>query len=350
MGPVRAFKVFRMAFRLLFAQPSLGGRERMGVAIALLSLAVLLLAPSVCSEYRVAQLRDALLLAILAISLDYLWGRSHTLVLGHALFFGIGAYGMAIATTKLGWSTGAGIALGIVTASAVAAITGYFLLFAGVRLHFLAILTMAMSLIATQVAVSWSSVTGGDIGILGVPAIEFSILGHVYSSADGTMSYFGALVVTFFVLGVTWLACRGPYGKILEAIGSNEKRAQTLGYNTSLHLLIAFTVASALAAFAGALFASASGVVAPDLLGVLVSTEVMIWVAIGGRGSLIGPVLSTLVVTQASHAVSSYSTSLWPLILGALFLVVVFVLPDGFLSLFSRLEAALSRVRRRAAQ
>ena len=85
--------------------------------------------------------------------------------------------------------------------------------------------------------------------------------------------------------------------------------------------------------------------VAPDLLGVIVSTEVLIWVAIGGRGSLIGPVIATLIVTQASHGISSFSTSLWPLILGALFLLVVFALPDGLASLLRKVPDFLSRRR-----
>lgn len=337
-------------FRLLFAQPRIAGRERLGVLVALVLLGVLLIVPEWISEYRAAQLRDALLLSVVALSLDYLWGRSHTLVLGHALFFGIGAYGMAVATTKLGWPTGAGLALGVAAAGAVAACSGYFLLFAGVRLHFFAVLTMAMSLIATQIAVSWSSVTGGDVGILGIPPIAFDLAGLSYSSAEGLQSYYGALVVAFTALLLFWLACRGPYGKILEAIGSNETRASTLGFNTSLHLLIAFTVSSAVAALAGALFASASGVVAPDLLGPIVSTEILIWVAIGGRGTFIGPLIATLLVTQVSHAVSSYSTSLWPLILGALFLLVVFALPDGLASLVRKAQETAARLRRNPAQ
>lgn len=333
------------ACRLLFAQPRLGGREKLGVLVALVTLALLIVTPFAASEYRLAQLRDALLLALLAISLDYLWGRAHTLVLGHALFFGLGAYGMAIATMKLGLSTGAGIVLGIALASALATISGYFLLFAGVRLHFFAVMTMAMSLIANQVAVSWSSVTGGDVGILGIPPIEFTLLGLRYSTAGDLESYYGALAVATMVLAVMWAACRGPYGKILEAVGTNENRARSLGFNTSLHLLLAFALAAALAALGGALFASASGVVAPDLLGVIVSTEVLIWVAIGGRGSLIGPVIATLIVTQASHSISSFSTSLWPLILGALFLLVVFGLPDGLASLLRKVPEFLARRR-----
>jgi ABC-type branched-subunit amino acid transport system permease subunit len=329
-----------LAFQLLFTQPPLAGRERLGALIAVIALALLALVPAVSSEYHLAQLRDALLLAIFALSLDYLWGRTHTLVLGHALFFGIGAYGMAIATTRLGWSAGAGLGLGMLVATSVAAASGYFLLYAGVRLHFFAVLTMAMSLIAMQIAVSWSSVTGGDVGILGVPPIEFSLLGLTYSGGSGTASYYGALFVAFLVMLVLWLACRGPYGLILEAIGSNENRARTLGFNAARHLLIAFSISAALAAFAGGLFATTAGVVAPDLLGVLVSTEVMIWVAIGGRGTFVGPLLATLLVQQGSHAVSSFSTSLWPLFLGAMFLVIVFALPDGLASLLWRSKEA----------
>ncbi|HKU97916.1 MAG TPA: branched-chain amino acid ABC transporter permease [Vineibacter sp.] len=335
------------ACRLLFAQGPLTPQERLAVTIALAALAVLLCAPAVGSAYTISQLRDALLLALFALSLDYLWGRAHTLVLGQALFFGVGAYAMAIATTKLGWSTGAGIGLGIAVAVALAISSGYFLLFAGVRLHFFAILTMAMSLIAYQVIVSWSSVTGGDVGILGIPPITIDLFGIVYSTADETAAYYGALAVTSLMLLALWLACRGPYGHVLDAIGTNEMRARTLGYNTSLHLLIAFAVAAAIAALAGALYAAASGVVAPDLLGVLPSTEVMVWVAIGGRGTLIGPLLATLLVTQFGHAVSSYSTSLWPLVLGSLFVLVVFAIPDGLAAL---VRTAWQRLRNRRPQ
>jgi len=330
------------ASRLLFAQGPLGPTERLGVLVALAALAVLVLYPAIGSAYRIAQLRDALLLALFALSLDFLWGRAHTLVLGQALFFGVGAYALAIATTRLGWSSGAGIALGIAVSTALAAGSGYFLLFAGVRLHFFAILSMAMSLIAYQLVVSWSSVTGGDIGILGIPPITVSLLGLSYSAAGEAAGYYGALAVTFLALVALWLICRGPYGHVLDAIGTNENRARTLGFNTALHLLIAFAVAAAIAALAGALYASASGVVAPDLLGMLLSTEVMVWVAIGGRGTLIGPLLATILVTQVGNTVSSYSTSLWPLILGALFVLVVFAIPDGLAAL---VRAAWQRMR-----
>jgi len=333
------------ASRLLFAQGPLEPAERLGMLVTLAALAALLLYPAIGSAYSIAQLRDALLLALFALSLDFLWGRAHTLVLGQALFFGVGAYALAIATTKLGWSGGAGIVLGIVVSVALAAGSGYFLLFAGVRLHFFAILSMAMSLIAYQLVVSWSSVTGGDVGILGIPPIAVSLLGLSYSTAGESAGYYGALVVTFLALAALWLACRGPYGRVLDAIGTNENRARTLGFNTALHLLIAFAVAAAIAALAGALYASVSGVVAPDLLGVLLSTEVMVWVAIGGRGTLIGPLLATILVTQAGHTVSSYSTSLWPLILGALFVLVVFAIPDGLAAL---VRAAWQRMRGRS--
>jgi ABC-type branched-subunit amino acid transport system permease subunit len=329
-----------LACRLLFTQPKIVGRERIGVLVGVAAFALLMLVPAVGSDYHLAQLRDAFLLAIFALSLDYLWGRTHMLVLGHALFFGLGAYGMAIATTRLGWPAGGGFLLGIALAASVAAASGYFLIYAGVRLHFFAVLTMAMSLIAVQIVVSWSSVTGGDVGILGVPPIEFSVFGLRYSGGNGIASYYGALLLAFFVLLVLWLVCRGPYGLILEAIGSNENRARTLGFNTARHLLIAFTVAAALAAFAGALFATTAGVVAPDLLGMLTSTEVIIWVAIGGRGTFIGPLLATLLVHQTSQAISSLSTSLWPLFLGTLFLLIVFALPNGLTSILWRRKEA----------
>ena len=106
-------------------------------------------------------------------------------------------------------------------------------------------------------------------------------------------------------------------------------RARACGYHTSFHLLLLFVVSALLAALAGCLMAACSGVVAPDVFSPLLATEVILWVAVGGRGTIGGPVIAAVAFTLLKQRVSSYSTELWPLLLGALFLGCVLFLPDG---------------------
>ncbi len=139
-----------------------------------------------------------------------------------------------------------------------------------------------------------------------------------------------------------WIACRGHYGRILAAIQDNEVRAQTLGYNTALHLLIVFVLSAAMAALAGGLYAALSGYVAPAFIGLLLSTEVIVWVAIGGRGTLLGPFVGAIVVQRLQQEVSSIDTKLWPIVIGAFFVAMVFLFPRGLLPLFERIGTRLA--------
>ena len=103
----------------------------------------------------------------------------------------------------------------------------------------------------------------------------------------------------------------------------------TFGYNTAGQLLIVFVASAILAGLAGGLFVSCSGVVAPDLFSPLLSTEVVLWVAIGGRGTLLGPAAATIILSELQQVVSSYSTDLWPLLLGGFLLAMIMFLPNG---------------------
>lgn len=337
----------RFAFQHLFgSQPRLAPADRTGIALATCTLVALALVPAWASGYAVLATRDAVILAIFALSYDLLWGRAHTLSLGHGMFFGLGAYALAITNTAYGWSSLGGLAAGLAVALLVAVVLGYFLLYAGVRLHFFAVMTLAALLITGQVATSWSALTGGDVGILGIPGIQLNVLGAQLDLSGPLASYFFALCALAVTLLVLWLACRGNYGKVLAAVGTNELRAKTLGYDTSFHLLVVYAASAAIAAFSGGLFAAATGVVATDIFAFFLSTEVVLWVAIGGRGSFIGPVIATILLTRFRQQVSSYSTDLWPLIVGVLMLVLVLYLPDGVRGLrlrFTRWRAPLAR-------
>lgn len=315
--------------RLWFSQPALGLRDVPSLLMWAVVAAAVAIVPFFTGPWLLSTVRDALVMGILALSYDLLWGRAGVLTLGHTTFLGLGAYGFAIATVQFGQAPLTGVAVGVLCAASTAAVIGYFLLFAGVRLHFFAIISLAVLIVAQQLAVSWQSVTGGDTGILGIPGLSFSVGDHALDLSGPRASWYTVAAILLAASGLMWLVCRSRYGKVLDAIATNEWRATACGYHTSFHLLLVFVASAVLAAIAGALMAACSGVVAPDVFSPVLATEVILWVAIGGRGRIGGPVAAAVVLTLLRQTVSSYSTDGWPLILGGLFLACVLFMPNG---------------------
>ncbi|WP_434661847.1 branched-chain amino acid ABC transporter permease [Paraburkholderia sp. A3BS-1L] len=324
-----------------FAQPAVGAKDVPLMLMWGAAVAAVAIMPWLAGPWLLTLLRDALIMGILALSYDLLWGRAGILTLGHTTFLGLGAYGFAIATVQFAQTPAVGLVAGACCAAVVAAVIGYFLLFAGVRLHFFAIISLAVLIVAQQLAVSWQSVTGGDTGILGIPGLSLHMGTHVFDLSDPGASWYSVAAVLLATTAMLWLVCRSRYGKVLDAIATNEWRAKACGYHTSAHLLLVFVASAVLAAIAGALMAACSGVVAPDVFSPLLATEVILWVAIGGRGRIGGPVIAAVVLTLFKQTVSSYSTDGWPLVLGSLFLACVLFMPNGL-----RLRAVVSAMGR----
>lgn len=304
-------------------------RTRPATLIALLVIGGLLVLPLFAQGHMLASYRDVLLFALFALSLDLFWGKTGILSFGHATFFGLGAYGMAITAIHLKidpfWVSLAGLGIGVALAAAVSLVVGYFILFGGVRGAYFTIVTLALTLIANHVAVGWSDVTGGDSGLIGVP--PFSVLG--FSFASPIASYYLALgLLAICLFGSMWVMS-GRTGLILAAIQDDEVRAQTLGHRTSLLLLLTFMASASMAALAGALYAAGNGFVAPDMIALLLSTEVIIWVAVGGSGTLIGAVIGTAIVWWLQQKISSINASAWPIAIGTFFILLVLVFPKG---------------------
>jgi branched-chain amino acid transport system permease protein len=315
-----------------------GRPSQIWVVASFMLVAGLALTPAAIDAYSLTVVRDALIFGLLALSLDYLWGKSGLLSFGHAAFFGIGAYGVAIIGPKVAGANAAlaGFLVGEATAIAVAGLVGYFLIFGGVRGPYFTIVTLAITLVAQHIAIGWSRVTGGDAGLIGAPPPGLELFGISYSMIDPVAQYFLVLAIAALCLGVLWLACRGHYGRVLAAIQDNEMRARSLGYNTSLHLLIVFVLSAAMAALAGSLYAVVSGYVAPDLVGLLLSTEIIVWVAVGGRGTLMGPMIGAFLIIRLQQEVSTINPRLWPMIIGIFFVALVFLFPDGVLPILRR--------------
>jgi len=329
-------------------QPKAFNRKERRLLLSLACLLVVLLGyPMWGNAYNVAALRDVMLFGLFALSLDYLWGKTGTLSFGHATFFGLGAYGMAVVTVNFqldpAYASIVGLICGLALAGLVALVVGYFLIFGGVRGAYFTIVTLALTIIAQHIAVGWSFVTGGDAGLIGVPPLGIRLGVLELSLADPLALYYFVVIVCAACLLALWVACRGHYGKVLTAIQDNELRARTLGHHTSLHLLVVFVVSAMLAALAGGIYATATGFVAPDMIALVLSTEVIMWVAVGGRGTLLGPFIGTFVVWNLQQEISSIDTKLWPLFIGLFFIAMVFLFPDGILTVVAQLRRAWQR-------
>jgi branched-chain amino acid transport system permease protein len=325
--------------------------DRAWLLIAASLAAIPLLYPLWTDPYSLSVVRDALIFGLFALSLDFLWGKAGILSFGHAAFFGVGAYGTAIVAPMIGGDAAGlvGCLAGIAMAVGIAVVVGYFLIFGGVRGAYFTIVTLALSLVAQHIVIGWARVTGGDAGLIGTPPPGIGFGEWSFVLADPVSQHYLVLAISLAAVLAIWAACRGQYGRVLAAIRGNELRARTLGHNTGLHLLVVLMLSAGLAALAGGLYAMVSGFVAPDLIGLLLSTEVIVWVAIGGRGTLIGPFIGAFVVLRLQQEVSSFNPRLWPLLIGAFFVAMVFLFPNGLLPLFERAWERMRGVARKRA-
>ena len=292
---------------------------------------ILALLPLFVSGYPIYILPQYMLFGVMAMSLGLLWGFGGILSFGQAGFFALGAYTMGLAMQGAFGVNPAyiGLLLSLVVGGVVAAVTGYFLFSAGVRATYFVLVTLALSIMVEQIAVSQSDITGGWNGMfIDRMSLTFGPLGEISLYEDAPAYYAVLPVVILVYVLLRWLV-RARFGKVLVGIRENEDRLTALGYDTSLYKTCAFAVSGAIACFAGALYGTHANFVAPSLGGVLFSTEVVVWVAIGGRGSLLGALLGGIVVASLSNYLSAVTPEYWQLAIGLIFILVIVFLRGG---------------------
>jgi urea ABC transporter permease protein UrtC len=326
--------------------PILGSGIWGGETPVMLGLMVLLAGlPLVMSGYPIYILPQYMSFGIMAMSLGLLWGWVGILSFGQAAFFALGAYAMGLTMAQALPVNGAylGLIAGGLVGALVAAIAGYFLFKAGVRATYFVLATLALSIIVEQIAVSESQLTGGWNGLyVDRMAITVGNLIHIDLSGDAA-AYYAVLPVTVLLyLLLRWLQC-GRFGKVLVGIRENEDRVKALGYDIALYKTAAFTLSGAIAGLAGAIYATHANFVSPSLGGVLFSTEVVVWVAIGGRSSLGGALIGGIIVASLSNFLSATSPEYWQLALGIIFVLVIIFFKDGLAGLVRRLGGPLKR-------
>lgn len=284
---------------------------------------------------------------IAAMSLGLLWGGAGILSFGQAAFFALGAYAMGLVMPLVLPVNGGyvGLLAAFCIGAAVAGISGYFLFKAGVRATYFVLVTLALSILVEQIAVSESDLTGGWNGLF-VDRMSIT-LGKLLQVdlGDDVPAYYAVLglVVAVYLL-LRWLES-ARFGKVLRGIGENEDRLTALGYDVALYKTAAFAVSGGISALAGAVYATHANFVSPSLGGVLFSTEMVVWVAIGGRRSLGGALIGGISVSSLSNYLSATSPEYWQLALGVIFVLVIIFFKDGLVGLPQRLWPSLWRSR-----
>ena len=301
-------------------RPALFSGQRVVVAIIFL---LLLISPTFLSSFLLTLLTQALIYAILAMSLDIILGYTGLASLGHAAYFGLGAYGVGILATRHGAGFWITLPVGVLLAVAVAAIFGLVALRA-TGVYFLMI-TLALGMVVWGLAHRWVTMTQGDNGISAIPRPD---LGLPWSLAHSVPFYYFALAGFFISFWILLVIVRSPFGRSLVGIRESESRMRTLGYHVWLHKYIGFVIAGGFAGFAGVLWAYYNGFVSPADLQLATSVEVLLMVALGGRGTLLGPALGATIIVFLKNLVSVY-THRWLLILGAVYIATIVYAPEG---------------------
>jgi branched-chain amino acid transport system permease protein len=291
-------------------------------AVEFLVLLALLALPFVMTDYPRALISEIFIFAIFAMSLDLLLGFTGLMSLGHAAFFGLGAYAVAVLGTQFGVNAWLGVAAGIVVAGCGAALIGFFCVRTG-GIPFL-MLTLAFSQLVFSVALKWRDVTGGSDGI--AIAERPGFLG--YDLSHSLVMYFMAL--SFFAMTYWGLRrlLNAPLGHAFVGIRENEQRMTAIGYPTRAYKLLSFTIAGAIAGLAGGLYAIFNGFISADAVYWTASGDILIMTMLGGAGTLIGPALGAAIVLLMKNVVSSYSEH-WLAIIGITFVCCVMFFPGG---------------------
>lgn len=292
----------------------------LGWGFSLIGILILLAIPTLISKYYVYLLATVFTTALLASSLNLVLGSGGLLHLHHGVFYGVGAYTVAIVMTKTSWPFAVAVVLAPLVAALIALVIGWFC----VRLRglYFGMLTLALGQLVWAIVYRWNALTNGDNGIHAIPVPEF------LSSVNSV--YYTTLIVLIVSLIILYRISKSPFGLTLLATRDNPMRSESLGIHVRRHRLTAFVIAGFFAGLAGVLFILVERSVAPSLLSWNKSAEILIMCLMGGLTVFMGPTLGAVILVVLSMIVGLY-TEYWLLVLGVLLLILVLFLPQGIL-------------------
>ncbi len=306
--------------------------------LAVAAGALVWVAPGLLDTFSVNVLTRSLVYAALAVTVDLLWGFAGILTFGQAAFFGAGAYATAMVLTHLGSSPAwvlAALGLSILVPVVLGALVGWLSFYHGSTPLYASVISLVFPIVITQLVYSGGAWTGSSSGLVGYDTLPLDL--------PGFFRLCGLFAIAVALLA--WIFVRSDAGKLLVAVRDNDARCVYLGISPKRVSILLTVVLAGVAGLAGFLFAQASGVVAPENTGFLFGTELVIWVALGGRGTVLGPVLGAIVIDYLGAILSGDLPFLWQLILGTAFVVVIILLPDGLAGALRRGWASLRGLR-----
>lgn len=340
----------------------LGNMQRSAIPVKMLVTCgiiflIFFILPFLLGEFQTGLMSKLLLFGALAISLDLVWGFAGILSFAHGVFFTLGGYAMAYylklnlsaanntygvdlpdfmvwnGLEKLPWFIAplkffpiAVLAM-IIVPAAFAYLIGSFIFRSKVSGVYITIITLAIASALTTLFISQQAYTGGTNGITDVATLK--LLGIEFTDIN---LYWMILIFTTLVLAGSFWLTRSNMGLILRSINENEKRIAFLGYDVASFKIFIWTLSAAIAGIAGGLFVPLNKFISPVYLAVAFGTQVVIWVAIGGRGTLVGPLVAAILLGQVQNYAERVTQD-WQLIVGILLLVVVLFLPKGLMGL-----------------
>jgi branched-chain amino acid transport system permease protein len=289
--------------------------------------------PALGSRFYTYLANDIVIWALFATSLNLLVGYTGLVSFGHAAYFGIGAYTTGLLMKQLGVPFVLAFPAAGVLAGAFALVFGFFCVRL-TRIYF-AMLTLAFAQIVWAICFKWNEVTGGEQGMPDIPYPSFDwmeqvavVIPVVGGFRTSEYFYFLSLVLVGACLFVLRRIVRSPFGRMLETIRENAERAESIGVNVRRNELAAFVLAGMFAGLAGALFGIFNRGVFPDFAYWSKSAEVLIMTLLGGMGTFYGPSVGAVVLILLNQEITAY-TEYWPLVLGAILVLLLFVFPGG---------------------
>jgi branched-chain amino acid transport system permease protein len=288
-------------------------------------------------ESRLALGNSVLVMVLFTLSLDLVLGYAGIATLGHALFFGLGAYTAGIVIVA-GWPEPvSGLMLAVLVAAAAAVLTGMLLL----HLHgnTLLMLTLALLVLAYEAANKWTSVTGGDDGLQGVAAAP--LLGLFAFDLQGQTRYWYALILLALLFLVARAIATSQFGLALKGIRENAGRMRAMGVPVKRHLVVIYAIAGAMAGAAGAVSAHSTGFVGLDTLAIALSANGLVMLVLGGWGRLYGAIVGATFYVTLHHFVSNWNPFHWMFLVGAALIIIVRFGKGGLLGLADRIRHRL---------
>ena len=303
-------------------------------ASLLIGIALLFGLPGVLDDFMLLQVTIYIVMSILGVSLGFIWGFGGILCFGQAAFFGLGAYVYAIAVINMGDSS-VPFLLAIAVPALFAALLGYVIFYGRLSDVYMGVITLTVTLILfnlinSTAGLEWkigSAPLGGFNGIPAIPPL------NAPGNVDEVITPRGMFNLSMAALLVVYLGLRvliaSKIGRVIIASKENEQRVLLLGYDARAYKLFAFTLGGAIAGLAGCLFANWGAFTSPTIFGLAQSAQIIIWVIVGGLGTLIGPVVGCVAIQWLTTQIGTQQTFNANLVLGAILMVFVLMVPKG---------------------